>query len=79
MFDKNTFKSSFHAWAMSHGDATPGEAMDHCLSLVPEAYRQRYSWLIIESVRWFEFLQERRQNEHNLSWDVSQAHKGELC
>ncbi len=61
MFDKNEFKNSFRHWAQMHAHAPVTEARAFCYSLIPTSDIVQYSWLVEQSVSWFEWVQRRSE------------------
>lgn len=57
MFDKNAFKQKFRLWVEQNVDAPLPAARLFCECLIPDEERQRYAWLLEESLEWFRWLQ----------------------
>lgn len=59
MFDKNTFKEAFRAWALSHRESSLDEAREYCRETMPANVCLQNHWLVDQCVDWFQWLQSR--------------------
>lgn len=63
MFDTNNFKRSVKEWVRSHPKASIAELSDFCEDLIPAQQYQTHSWLIEQTVGWYENVLNSRRHD----------------
>ena len=66
MFDTNNFKRSVKEWVRTNPNASVAELTDYCEDLIPAQQYQSHSWLVEQTVGWYEnVLNSRRHTALN--------------
>lgn len=63
MFDTNNFKRSVKEWVRINPKATVAELTDYCEDLIPAQQYQSHSWLVEQTVGWYEHVLNSRRND----------------
>jgi hypothetical protein len=70
MFDTNNFKRSVKDWVKMNPKGTVTELTDFCEELIPPQQFQANSWLIDQTLGWYEHvLNSRKHDQQGLTDD----------
>ena len=64
MFDTNNFKRSVKEWVRTNPRGTVADLVDYCEELIPAPQYQAYSWIVDQTVGWYEHVLSQRQSNH---------------
>lgn len=73
MFDSNNFKRSVKEWVKFNPKATTAELADYCEELIPAPQYQANSWLVEQTVGWYEHVLNSRRHDVDLEQDAEAA------
>lgn len=73
MFDANNFKRSVKEWVRTNPRATVAELVDYCEDLIPAPQYQANSWMIEQTVGWYEHILQNRRHERQDGLDEADA------
>ncbi len=62
MFDTNNFKRSVKEWVRTNPKGSIEELVDYCEDIIPVTQYQAHSWLIEQTVGWYEHVLSHRRS-----------------
>ncbi len=63
MFDTNNFKRSVKEWVKLNPKGTLEELTDYCEDLIPAPQFQANSWLVDQTLGWYEHILSSRRHD----------------
>jgi len=63
MFDTNHFKRSVKEWIKTNPKASLMELTDYCETLIPTNQYQAHSWLVDQTLGWYEHVLSSRRSD----------------